>query len=75
MDTIYSTIVAGAPRADPRLLVRHQMKKTTEDHVPDEAPIPWEGRRSARVTQVSDNLGKAPVRQLAIALFFFILIG
>ncbi|MCB0896065.1 MAG: F0F1 ATP synthase subunit A [Nocardioides sp.] len=77
MDTIYSTIVAGALVLILGFWVRHQMKKTTEDHVPTKLQILWEAVVGEVNKQVSDNLGKVHpfVAPLAIALFFFILIA
>ena len=77
VDTIVSTIVAGAIVLLLGFLVVRQMHKTTEDHVPTKLQILWESIVGEVNKQVEDNLGKLHpfVAPLAIALFFFILIA
>ena len=75
MDTIWSTLVAGAHRPPARLLVRRALTKNTEDHVPTKLQLIWEAVVGEVNKQVEDNLGRVHpyVAPLAISLFFFIL--
>ena len=76
-DTIWCTLIAGAIVVGLGFWVRAQMTKKTEDHVPTKLQILWEGLVKEVQTQVNDNLGhvNSYVVQLAVALFFFILIA
>ncbi|MFC7493711.1 MULTISPECIES: F0F1 ATP synthase subunit A [unclassified Nocardioides] len=75
IDTIISTIVAGALVLILGFIVVRQMNKKTEDHVPTKTQILWEAVVGEVNKQVNDNLGKVHpyVAPLAISLFFFIL--
>jgi F-type H+-transporting ATPase subunit a len=75
VDTIISTLVAGALVLLLGFWVVRQMRRTTEDHVPTKTQILWEAVVGEVNKQVEDNLGKVHpyVAPLAISLFFFIL--
>jgi F-type H+-transporting ATPase subunit a len=75
MDTIYSTIFAGAVVVALGFWARKQLTKDTEDNVPTKLQLVWETVVTQVETQVADNLGKVNrwVVELAVALFFFIL--
>ena len=75
IDTISSTLIAGAIVLVMGLLLRSRLTKKTEDHVPTKLQMIWEGVVGEVNRQVEDNLGKVHpyVAPLAIALFFFIL--
>ncbi|RNM15294.1 F0F1 ATP synthase subunit A [Nocardioides pocheonensis] len=77
IDTVISTVVAGAIVILLGLLVRRALTRSTEDHVPTKMQMIWEGVVKEVNTQVEDNLGKVHpyVAPLAISLFFFILIA
>jgi F-type H+-transporting ATPase subunit a len=76
-DTVWCTVVAGAIVVILGLILRAQLTKKTEDHVPTKLQILWETVVSQVQTQVEDNLGSVNpfVVPLAVALFFFILIA
>jgi F-type H+-transporting ATPase subunit a len=76
IDTIVSTLVAGALVLLLAFWVVRQMRRTTEDHVPTKLQLLWEVVVGQVNKQVEDNLGKVHpyVAPLAVALFFFILI-
>lgn len=75
IDTIISTLVAGAVVLLLGFLARRALTKDTEDHVPTKLQLVWEAVVNQVNTQVEDNLGKVHpyVAPLAISLFFFIL--
>ncbi len=75
IDTIISTLVAGAFVLLLGFLARRALTKDTEDHVPTKLQLIWEAVVNQVNTQVEDNLGKVHpyVAPLAISLFFFIL--
>ena len=75
IDTIISTLVAGAVVLLLGFLARRALTKDTEDHVPTKLQLIWEAVVNQVNTQVEDNLGKVHpyVAPLAISLFFFIL--
>jgi F-type H+-transporting ATPase subunit a len=75
IDTIYSTLVAGGIVLLLGFLVRRQLTKNTEDHVPTKLQILWEAVVGEVNKQVEDNLGRVHpyVAPLAVSLFFFIL--
>jgi F-type H+-transporting ATPase subunit a len=76
IDTIFSTLVAGAVVLILGFILRSRLAKS-EDHVPSRLQIIWEGVVGEVNRQVEDNLGKVHpyVAPLAISLFFFILIA
>jgi F-type H+-transporting ATPase subunit a len=76
-DTIWATIIAGAIVVGLGFVLRSQMTKRSEDHVPTKLQILWETIVGQVETQVEDNLGRVHpfVVPLAVALFFFILIA
>jgi F-type H+-transporting ATPase subunit a len=75
MDTIYSTLVAGALVLILGFWARSALTKRPEDHVPSKVQLIWEAIVGQVNTQVEDNLGRVHpfVVPLAVALFFFIL--
>jgi F-type H+-transporting ATPase subunit a len=75
MDTIYSTLFAGAVVLALGFWARKQLIKETADHVPTKVQLVWEAVVTQVETQVADNLGKVNrwVVELSVALFFFIL--
>ena len=75
IDTIISTIFAGALVLLLGFLTVRAMNKKTDDHVPTKAQILWESVVGEVNKQVNDNLGRVHpyVAPLAICLFFFIL--
>jgi len=76
-DTIWVTCIAGAIVVGMGFWLRHQLTKKTDDHVPTKLQILWETVINEVTSQVESNLGKVRpgVVQLAVALFFFILIA
>ena len=75
IDTIISTLVAGALVLLLGFWAVRSMSKDTGDHVPTKLQILWEPVVGEVNKQVEDNLGKVHpfVAPLAISLFFFIL--
>jgi F-type H+-transporting ATPase subunit a len=75
LDTIISTVVAGAIVLALAFVARRALTKDPDDHVPTKVQILWEAVVGEVNTQVEDNLGKVHpyVAPLAISLFFFIL--
>ena len=75
VDTIASTLVAGALVLLLGFWATRSLTKQTEDHVPTKVQILWELVVGEVNKQVEDNLGKVHpfVAPLAISLFFFIL--
>jgi len=75
LDTIWSTIVAGALVVVLGLVAKNYLTKDTEDHVPSKVQLLWETVVNEVNSQVEDNLGRVHplAAPLAIALFFFIL--
>jgi F-type H+-transporting ATPase subunit a len=76
VDTIVSTLVAGAIVLILGFWATRSMAKKTDDHVPTKIQLLWEVVVGQVNKQVEDNLGRVHpyVAPLAIALFFFILI-
>ena len=77
IDTISSTLVAGAVVLVLGFILRGRLTKPDTDHVPSKLQLIWESVVGEVNRQVEDNLGKVHpyVAPLAIALFFFILIA
>src|SRR6478752_1516151 len=75
IDTIISTLVAGALVLLLGFWATRSLTKDTKDHVPTKVQILWELVVGEVNKQVEDNLGKVHpyVAPLAISLFFFIL--
>jgi F-type H+-transporting ATPase subunit a len=75
IDTIIATLVAGSIVLLLGFLVRRQLTKDPEDHVPTKLQLIWESVVGQVNSQVEDNLGKVHpyAAPLAISLFFFIL--
>jgi len=75
IDTIISSLVAGAVVVLLGFLARRALTKDTEDHVPTKLQLIWEAVVGQVNKQVEDNLGKVHpyAAPLAISLFFFIL--
>ena len=76
IDTIISTLVAGAIVLLMGFAVRRVVTRKTEDHVPTKLQLIWEAVVGQVNKQVEENLGRIHpfVAPLAISLFFFILI-
>jgi F-type H+-transporting ATPase subunit a len=77
IDTIFSTLVAGAVVLVMGLILRSRLTKPTVDHVPTKLQMIWEGVVGETNRQVEDNLGRIHpyVAPLAVSLFFFILVA
>lgn len=77
IDTIISTVVAGAVVLLLGFLARRALTRDTEDHVPTKLQLVWEAIVGQVNDQVEDNLGKVHpyAAPLAVSLFFFILIA
>jgi F-type H+-transporting ATPase subunit a len=77
LDTIWVTVVAGLIVIAMGFVVRSQLTKKTDDHIPTKIQLVWETIIKEVTTQVEANLGKVNpfVIPLAVALFFFILIA
>jgi len=77
IDTIFSTLVAGAVVLIMGFILRSRLAKPHTDHVPSRLQLIWESVVGEVNRQVEDNLGKVHpyVAPLAISLFFFILIA
>jgi F-type H+-transporting ATPase subunit a len=75
IDTIISTLVAGALVLLLGFWATRALRKENPDHVPTKVQILWELVVGEVNKQVNDNLGKVHpyVAPLAISLFFFIL--
>ena len=75
MDTIWTTLIAGALVLILGFVARRALTKPEPDHVPTKVQLIWEAIVGQVNTQVEDNLGKIHpvVVPLAVALFFFIL--
>ncbi|WP_211222051.1 F0F1 ATP synthase subunit A [Nocardioides halotolerans] len=75
IDTIISTLVAGALVLLLGFLARRALTKDADDHVPTKLQLIWEAIVGQVNKQVEDNLGKVHpyAAPLAISLFFFIL--
>lgn len=75
VDTIISTLVAGALVLLLGFVAVRALTKKTEDHVPTKIQLVWEGVIGEVNKQVEDNLGRVHpyVAPLAVSLFFFIL--
>ena len=78
IDTIFSTLVAGAVVLIMGFILRGRLTKDPDDgRVPSRLQLIWEGVVGEVNRQVEDNLGRIHpyVAPLAISLFFFILIA
>ncbi len=77
IDTIISTLVAGAIVLILGFWARSALTKKNPSHVPTKVQLLWEAVVGEVNTQVEDNLGRVHpfVVPLAVALFFFILIA
>lgn len=77
VDTISSTLIAGAVVLILGLILRWRLTRPDTDHVPSKLQLIWESVVGEVNKQVEDNLGKVHpyVAPLAVALFFFILIA
>ena len=77
IDTIISTVFAGAVVLLLAFIARRALTKNTEDHVPTKVQLLWETLIGQVNKQVEDNLGTLNpfVVPLAVGLFFFILIA
>jgi F-type H+-transporting ATPase subunit a len=75
IDTIISTLFAGAVVVLLGFLARRALTKDTDDHVPTKLQLVWVAIVGQVNKQVEDNLGKVHpyAAPLAISLFFFIL--
>ena len=77
MDTIWTTLIAGAIVIALGFWARAKLTKPEIDHVPTKIQLVWEAIVAEVNTQVEDNLGRVHpfVAPLAVALFFFILVA
>ncbi len=77
MDTIWTTLIAGAIVLGLGFWARAKLTRKNPDHVPSKIQLLWETIVSQVNTQVEDSLGRVNpfVVPLAVALFFFILIA
>jgi len=77
IDTIISTVVAGAVVLLLGFGVRRTLTKENPDDVPTKLQLLWETVVGQVNTQVEDNLGRLHpfVAPLAVSLFFFILVA
>ncbi len=77
VDTIWATAIAGTILVVLGFILRRQLTKNPDDHVPTKLQIVWELIVGWVTGQVEDNLGRVnrTVVSLAVALFFFILIA
>ena len=77
VDTIWTTLVAGAIVLALGFWARAKLTRTPDDHVPTKIQLVWETIVKQVNTQVEDSLGRINpfVVPLAVALFFFILIA
>jgi F-type H+-transporting ATPase subunit a len=77
IDTIFSTLVAGAVVLAMGFALRSRLTKPATDHVPTKLQMIWEGVVGETNRQVEDNLGRVHpyVAPLAVSLFFFILVA
>ena len=75
IDTIWTTLIAGAIVLILGFWVRSKLTQPDVDHVPSKIQMIWEAVVGQVNTQVEDNLGKVHpfVAPLAVSLFFFIL--
>ena len=75
IDTIASTLVAGAIVVVIAFWAKRKLTATNEDHVPTKIQLAWEFVITEVTNQVESNLGRVNpfVVPLAVALFFFIL--
>jgi F-type H+-transporting ATPase subunit a len=75
IDTIWSTMVAGAVVIALGFVARNYLTRKSEDHVPSKVQLMWEAVVGEVNSQVESNLGRVHpfVAPLAISLFFFIL--
>jgi F-type H+-transporting ATPase subunit a len=75
MDTIWTTLVAGALVLILGFWARAALTRDETDHVPSKVQLIWEAIVGQVNTQVEENLGRVHpfVVPLAVALFFFIL--
>jgi len=77
IDTIWSTVFAGAVVLGLGFWARAKLTAKTEDHVPTKIQLLWESIVNQVNKQVEDSLGRPNpfVVPLAVALFFFILVA
>jgi F-type H+-transporting ATPase subunit a len=77
VDTIWSTVFAGAVVIGLGFWARAKLTAKNEDHVPTKIQLLWETIVKQVNDQVEDSLGRVNpfVVPLAVALFFFILIA
>ena len=77
IDTIWSTLIAGAIVLALGFWARARLTQPNADHVPTKIQLLWETIVKQVNTQVEDSLGRVNpfVVPLAVALFFFILIA
>ena len=77
MDTIWTTLIAGAIVIGLGFWAKAKLTQKNHDHVPTKIQLVWEAIVGQVNKQVEDSLGKVNpfVVPLAVALFFFILIA
>jgi hypothetical protein len=77
MDTLWTMLIAGVIVVGLGFWARRQLTRNTEDNVPTKLQLTWEFVINEVSNQVEDNLGRVnrTVVMLAVAEFFFILVG
>jgi F-type H+-transporting ATPase subunit a len=77
MDTIWTTLIAGAIVLGLGFWARAQLTRHSDDHVPTKLQIAWEAVIDTVQSQVEDNLGKVnrTVVMIAVAEFYFNLVA
>ncbi|MGC4111039.1 MAG: F0F1 ATP synthase subunit A [Nocardioides sp.] len=77
MDTIWTTLIAGAIVVALGFWARSQLTRRPDDHVPTKLQLIWEFVVDQAQKQVEDTLGKVnrTVVMFAVAEFFFILVA
>jgi F-type H+-transporting ATPase subunit a len=75
VDTIASTLVAGAAVLALGFWARRALSRDSQDHVPSKIQMIWESVVNEVNKQVEDNLGRVHpyAAPLAISIFFFVL--
>jgi F-type H+-transporting ATPase subunit a len=77
MDTIWTTLIAGAIVVALGFWARAQLTRSNDDHVPTKLQLVWEFVVDQAQSQVEDTLGRVnrTVVMIAVAEFFFILVA
>jgi len=77
LDTIWTTLIAGAIVVALGFWARTQLTRSNDDHVPTKLQLVWEFVVDQAQRQVEDTLGRVnrTVVMIAVAEFFFILVA